>query len=381
MKFLLAAVEPSGDQLGADLITALHAVSDAPVEVIGCGGPIMAEAGCKSLFAIEPLSVMGFTDVARAYPEAKRRIKQLAQTASTENVDAVVFVDGWAFSRLGAQALHKVAPAIPVYKYVAPQVWASRPQRTEFVRRYFDGVLSVLPFEPPFFEKVGIPTKFVGNPIFQAAAHMPTDRHAFRHQYQLGDRPVLAVLPGSRKREVSLLAPVIGQTLHILRRTLPDLAIVVPAAPAVVDLLPDLITTWPDTIIAMPEDKYNAIAGADIALAASGTVTTEVAILGVPQIIVYRVDKLTRLWAGMVIKTPFASVLNVMAKKVVIPEYIQENLNASAMAGQLLSYLDDPASAQAQRQAVATQLTNLRLDGPPAAQIAAKTLIDWVKTA
>ena len=146
---MLAAVEPSGDALGAALYGELNLkIPDA--ELFGCGGALMAEQGFSSLFSTDSFAVMGFTDVAKALPEGFRRARQLAQEVARRNADAAILIDGWAFSRVTAKRIRALSPATKIFKFAAPQVWASRPQRVDFVKKYFDGVLTLLPFEPPF---------------------------------------------------------------------------------------------------------------------------------------------------------------------------------------------------------------------------------------
>ena len=380
-KLVLAAIEPSGDELGAALIGALKAqavTSGFELQLSGCGGSLMRQAGMASIFPIGPLSVMGFSDVARALPEARLRVGQLADHAIEQCAHAVVFVDGWAFSRLAAQVLRARAPHIKLYKYVAPQVWASRPQRKEFVKQYFDGVLTVLPFEEPIFSQLGVLTRYVGNPIFQKAAHADTAQSSFRLSDDMATKPLLAVLPGSRRREVERLLPVFGQTVTLLREALDGLSVVIPAAPAVEGLVRDFVTDWENTHIVGPDLKYQAIGAANVALAVSGTVTTEIAVLGVPQIIAYKVDALTHLWARRIVTTPYASILNVMAHGHIIPEFIQHACEPDGLAQALLPLLTDPACAKAQLDQLREPLQSLDLSGPPAAQRAASAILSWV---
>ena len=154
-------------------------------------------------------------------PEGFKRAKELAEEAAKRNAKAAVLIDGWAFSRVAAKRLRKLSPQTKIYKYAAPQIWASRPQRVDFVKEYFDGVLTLLPFEPPYFERASVPAAFVGNPTFQRAWRERGQGDAFRARYGLTDKTLLAVLPGSRKSEVKHLTPVFAETVEKLAAEMP----------------------------------------------------------------------------------------------------------------------------------------------------------------
>ncbi|MFQ5562747.1 MAG: lipid-A-disaccharide synthase [Parvularculaceae bacterium] len=380
LRILLAAVEPSGDGLGAALLQSLRKQAPPNTEYFGCGGPLMEREGFQSLFAIDSLSVMGFSEVVRALPLGFRRAKDLAQLAARKQADIAVFIDGWAFSRVGAKRLRQYSPRTAVYKFAAPQVWASRPKRVDFVRRYFSGVLTLLPFEPAYFKAVGVRAKFVGNPNFQAAWAARGDGAAFRRRYELGqDTQVLAVLLGSRISEFRRLEPRFRETVERLRARLPNLAVIALLAPSITEAARHALEGWPTPPMFIgAEEKYDAFAGVDAALAVSGTVTTELAINATPMIIAYRVDPLTAFWARRVMTTPFASVLNFAAGRAVIPEFLQENCTPDAMADALETLLTDEEARRAQCESFRPLLEMLELSGPSAADRAARTILSWI---
>ncbi|MEO1149436.1 MAG: lipid-A-disaccharide synthase [Pseudomonadota bacterium] len=378
---VIAAVEPSGDEIGAALHDALHTRAQelgVTLTLSGCGGPRLAAAGMESLFPIAPLSVMGFTDVARAIPLARLYARQLADHSARVRADGFIFVDGWAFSRLGAPLLRDGPSRPKIFKYVAPQIWASRPQRIDFIKDWFDGVLTVLPFEKPLFEEKDIAVAYVGNPLFEKAVTAPIDAQRFRQRHGLGHRAILAVLPGSREGEVRRLLPVFQETVAALRAQGLDFSVVIPAAPAVASILKEETASWTDCCLAAPDEKYDALTAATAALSASGTVTTEVALSGTPQIIAYKVDGLTHLWARRIVTTPFASIVNVMADAPIIPEFIQDKCEPAAMAAALRPLLGDPQKRADQRTAVTPYLAQLQLGGTPAAARAAHSIFDWL---
>ncbi len=377
LRILLAAVEPSADEIGASLMRDLRKLAPE-AEFFGCGGPAMEGEGLSSLFPIEPFSVMGVTDAVRVYPAALKRSRELADLAAAQNIDVAVLIDAWAFSRLVAIALRKFSPSTSVIKLVAPQVWASRPKRVNFVKRYFDGVLALFPFEPPFFERAGVAAEFIGNPNFQRAWTMRGDGERFRARNRLGDAPVIAVLPGSRKREVTRLARPFCEAVELLAKEIPDLRVLVPAAPSVAGLVERVIASWPGApIIVGPDEKYDAMAAANVALTASGTASTELAINRTPMVVAYSVDPITAFWARRIVTTPYASVINVAADRLVIPEFIQENCEGRLIASGLLELFENPSAFVEQAEAFDIILKELGVDGPSASAIAARRVIEW----
>ncbi|WOI52751.1 lipid-A-disaccharide synthase [Parvularcula sp. LCG005] len=345
---MLAAVEPSADAIGAELLKELKAkVPDATF--VGCGGPKMAAEGFDGAFDISAFAVMGFTDVARVLPAAWARSRDLARICAEQSVDVAVFIDGWSFSRLAAKRIRKRAPATKIVKYAAPQVWASRPQRTEFVRHNFDAVLTLLPFEPPYFEEVGVPATFVGNPNFEQVAKTPRSGPAFRARHNLGAAPLLMVLPGSRKTEVSRLLPSFGDTVTNVSRQINGLKVVIAAAPGMEPLLDQELAAWPIQPLVIPSsERFDAFDAADVALAASGTVTTELAMTATPMIVAYRVDALTAYWARKVLVTPFVSIINVAANEMVIPERIQEDCTPEQLTADIVRLFTDEEARRRQ---------------------------------
>lgn len=376
---MLAAVEPSGDLIGASLMRELKALAPDAV-FIGCGGPEMRREGLISAFAIEAFSVMGATDALRVAPLAMKRARELAELAAAQNADVAVFIDGWAFSRLAATRLRKFSPRTTAIKFVAPQVWASRPQRVKFVKKFFDGVLTLLPFEPVLFAKEGVRAEFVGNPNFQAAWASKGNSAAFRARHKLGEAPVLAVLLGSRRREVTRLAKPFREAAEILAKEISDLRIVSPIAASVETLARPMLEGWPcEPVLVGAEEKYDAMAAANVALTASGTASTELAINRTPMAVGYKVDPLTAFWAKRVKTTPYASIINVAADRIVIPEFIQENCDGRLIASALLALFEDPSAYVEQASAFDVILKALGVDGPSAARLAAARILDWAQ--
>ncbi len=376
-KILLAAVEPSGDAIGASLMEAIR--SRAPeAQFMGCGGAAMAREGFVSLFDIAPLSVIGFMDVLRAAPAAFANADALAVATVREKPDIAVLIDGWAFSRLVATRLRKLSPQMTLIKLAAPQVWASRAGRVKFVKDHFDAVLCLLPFEPPYFTRAGVRAEFIGNPNFQTAWRARGAGAAFRARHRLGDAPLLAVMLGSRKTEVARLAKPFGEAVSLLVDRIPGLRVVAPVAPSVDRQAREKLARFAGApVIVGADEKHDAMAAANVGLTASGTASTELAINRTPMVVGYRLDPLTALWARSVLKTPYVSIINVAGGRAVIPELLQEECTGPILAGALLPLFNDPVIYVEQAAAFDTILKSLNVDGEPAAGIAADRILEW----
>ncbi len=375
--FLLSAVEPSGDALGAALIAALREKAPS-ARFVGCGGPLMAQAGLESLFPIAPLSVMGPMSALKALPAAMKGADALAACAKENRIDAAVLIDSWAFSQMAAKRIRRAIPHTKLFKYVAPQVWGSRPGRAKKLADLFDGVLTLFAFETDWFAPLGVKTAFVGHPVFQAAARK-TDGAAFRAAHGVGGAPLLAVLPGSRAGEVRRLLEPFEETVELVRAAKPDLRVVIPVAPAVEAQVREGVKGWASApILIGAAERYEAFAAADAGLAASGTVTTELAIHKTPMAVAYRVGWLSERWARAVITADYVTLVNIAAGRAVAPEFLQQDCRPDAMAKTLLSLLDATPERAAQLDAFPALLPRLGVDGAPAATRAAETILAWM---
>lgn len=379
-RVLLVAVEPSADALGAALLRELRPLFSPQTRFEGCGGPLMEREGLESFFPIDALSVMGVSDVVRVLPEAFQRAEQIVRLVESERVDAVIFIDGWGFSRLCAARLKKRAPSTKLFKLGAPQVWASRPRRVGFVKKHFDGVLCLLPFEPKIFQKAGVRAAFIGNPNFQAAWAARGDGAAFRRRHDMDDAPLLILVPGSRCAEVDRLMPVYAEATKLLSDRMPDLRFCIPLAPSVADRVRRQVGRWPVPVtLVEAEERYDAFAAATAAIAKSGTVTTELAINHTPMAVAYKLDPLTALWARQVMITPFVTILNVTAGDYIVPEFLQGACTARNLAGAVAPLLRESEARAEQLEVFPRLLASLAVDGPPAAKLGAEKIREWMK--
>ena len=376
LKVMLCALEPSADALGADLMASLRR-SRPDAVFIGCGGAQMKARGLDSLFPVDRFSVIGPGGALLALPAALKAVRKLAGLAAREAPDAAVLIDSWSFSKIAAESLRKAAPQTKLFKYVAPQVWASRPERAGLAAQLFDGVLCLFGFETSYFEKAGAPTRWVGHPGFQAAAEHKSEAAAFRAKHQIAG-PLLAVLPGSRKAELRRHGAPFRGAVERLLPDFPGLRVAVPAAPGAEDGVRALVADWPGGVIVVEgEERFAACAAAHAALAASGTATAELAILGTPMVVAYKVDIVTELWARSVLTTPYVSLVSIAAGRLVAPEFLQRACRADLLAGALAPLLRDGPERQGQLDAFPAVARVLTGDRPPAAA-AAQAILEWL---
>ncbi len=379
LKILLVAVEPSGDALGAALYTELKFLLPEGTEFYGCGGLLMTQAGFPSAFPTDSFSVIGLTGFLKAIPEGVKRAKQIGRIAQEHDVDLAVYIDAWAFSWRAARYTRLYSPRTKTIKYATPQVWASRPGRVQTVKSYFDHVLNLLPFEPQYFHAAGISAEFTGNPNFQLVYNQDTDEGTTIDKYNLTDQSILTVLPGSRKSEIQLLARPFNETISKLQKLLPHLQVVIPAAPAVADLVRDEFGEQKNVKFIDPEDRFSIFKLSDAALAASGTVSTELAIAKTPMVVAYKVDALTYAWAKCIALTECFSILNIAAGEELIPEFIQHDCEAEHLVPALHRLLCDDNKRQKQKEAFISLLDDLAINDAPAAQRAAKAIVNQLR--
>jgi len=351
------AGEPSGDVIGARLIEALRA--DGDIEVSGIGGPEMEAAGLQSLFPYDELAIMGLTEVLPSVPRILRRMRKTARDIERKQPDVIVTIDspGFVFGvirRLKSRNCPRV-------HYVAPTIWAWRAGRVKKFRKHFDHLLALFPFEPPLFEAAGLDCSFVGHPIAEGAV-ASGNGPAFRQRHGIGtDEQVLCLLPGSRRGEVSRLGPVISEVLGLLARSNPGARIVVPAAPNVRDAVGTLAVTWGDKVLVVDgaSERYDAFAASDLALAASGTVTLELAYARVPTVVIYQVGKLTGEIARRMIRIEHVSIVNIVAGRLIFPEFLQSRCRPALITGAVSALLGDRDAARiigADAQAIACDI-------------------------
>ena len=345
--FVIAG-EPSGDFLGSQILTAL---SKKNLRIQGIGGGLMEQAGdFSSLFPYTELSVMGL-DVLTHLPQLWRRLRQTTQTLEASPPRVLLTIDSPEFSFRIAQKVNSIHTQ--KFHCVAPSVWAWRPGRARKIAGFVDHLFALLPFEPPYFTREGLPTTFVGHPF---AERPPGDPSIFFHALPAlqPERPLLLLLPGSRPREIQTLLPIFQAVAHHARLELPSLQIVLPTLPHLVPMIRDIWGTPEISILPTPSLHPHAFAAATAALAASGTVTLELGLEQTPTIVAYRVAP----WLGILLKpfvrTPFVSLPNIALQSPVFQECLQNACTPDHLLTHLMPLLRQDKAFDAQKKALAS---------------------------
>lgn len=345
LRVFIVAGEPSGDLLGGRLMAALRDRLRGDVVFAGLGGEHMVQQGLESPFSIDELAVMGLLEVLPRAPQLLRRIAQTAAAARAFHPDVMITVDSPGFTFRLAERLK--GSRFPKVHYVAPQAWAWRPRRAEKLPRLFDHMLALLPFEPDWFKPYGIATTFVGHSVIEGGAGRG-DGPRFRLRHGLHGRPLLVVLPGSRRGELKRHLPVFRDTVALLRRRRPDLAVALPTLSHLLPAVTEAAGDWADVILADQDGKFDAFAAADIALAASGTVALELALARTPHVVAYRVNPLTAAIARRLLTVRYVNLMNLVLDRPVVPELLQEHCNPPELAAALDRLADGGAARAAQ---------------------------------
>ena len=377
MRVFLIAGEPSGDRLGGALMAGLRALAPN-VTFAGIGGAQMTAAGLKSLFPMDELSVMGLAEVLPKYRHLKRRIAETAEAVLAEKPDVLITIDSPDFC-LRVAKIVKAQSDTRVVHYVAPTVWAWRPKRAEKIAQVVDQVLALFPFEPPYLEKTGLRCDFVGHPVVSDAIPSEAEASDFRAAYGLGDQPVLLVLPGSRRGEVQRLAKPFGAALKVFLQDRPEWRVVLPAAGPVAPLVQEIAAAWPGNALVLdpaetpPEMKRGAFAAADLALAASGTVSLELAAAKTPMVIAYRFNPLTWMIMKRMALIDTVTLVNLVSDTRVVPECLGPDCTGENIARTLAQVEADP---EAQQEAMALTMERLGLGGERPGLRAARAVLD-----
>ncbi len=354
LRVFIVAGEPSGDLLGGRLMAALRERLRGEVVFGGLGGERMAEEGLESPFSIDELAVMGLLEVLPRAPRLLRRIAETAAAARAFYPDVMITIDSPGFTfrlaeRLGPERFPKI-------HYVAPQAWAWRPKRAAKLHRLFDHMLALLPFEPDWFRPYRIPTTFVGHSVIEGGAGQGDGRR-FRLRHGMQGRPLLVVLPGSRRGELKRHLPVFRDTVALLRQRRPELAVALPTLTHLVPVVTEAAKGWADVILTDQHEKFDAFAAADVALAASGTVALELALARTPHVVAYRLNPLTAAIAKRLITVRYVNLMNLVLDRPVVPELLQEHCNPPELAS-ALDRLADGGAARAAQISAAEELAS-----------------------
>ena len=368
MRLFLIAGEPSGDRLGAALMAGLRQlVPDVAFE--GVGGPLMQAQGLTSLFPMEELSIFGIAEVLPKYFHLKRRIRQTAEAALACAPAAVITIDSPDFCLRVAAIVKAAQPRLRTIHYVAPSVWAWRPGRAAKMARVIDHVLALLPFEPPYMTAAGMTCDFVGHPVVTETLATPEET-----ALMAGEGPLILTLPGSRRGEVTRLAPVIGQVLAKVKAAHPKARVALPTVRGVAGLVRELSADWPiaPQIIEDPIQKRAAFAAADVAIAASGTVSLELAANACPMVIAYDMHPVSLWLMRRAARIDTVTLVNLVSETRAVPEFIGERCRADLIAPEVLRLL---VEGGAQTDAMRITMQRLGAGGEPPGLRAAKSVL------
>lgn len=360
MRIFLIAGETSGDQLGGEFMRALQRARPN-VEFCGVGGTAMARAGFTSLYPLEDLAVMGFLPVLRHLPRLLARMDATVAAVRREKPDVLVIIDSPDFTHRVARRVRREMPHLPVIDYVSPTVWAWRSGRARRMRPHIDHVLALLPFEPEAYRRLGGPAcTYVGHPLIERAADLMPSVDDLRRRGETP--PLLVVLPGSRRSEIERLMPIFALTLQQLAEHIGRFEAVLPAVPHLAEEIRGKIASWPvmPRVICGEAEKFAAFRGAKAALAASGTVTLELALAEVPMIVAYAVSWAEAL-ARPFIKVPSIVLPNLIIGENIVPEFLQENCTPEKLAAALAALFVDGPERQSQSDVFPRIAERLRL--------------------
>jgi lipid-A-disaccharide synthase len=378
---MLVCGEPSGDALGAQMMAGMKQLAAGRIQFIGVGGLAMAREGLESLYPLDTTAVMGLREVVPAIPAILRRVKRAVEFAVATKPDVVVVIDSPDFTHRVARGIKKRDPSIRTVDYVAPQVWASRAYRAKAMAGYFDLVLALFPFEVPFFEKYRLKAAFVGHPVIERAGKVGGGE-ALRARLGIApDAPLLALLPGSRTSEIRFILPVFYGAVSLLAGIIPGLVTVLPTVPHVAAKVRAATTDWPTPlhILEGEADKYAAFDAANVALAASGTVTAELALAHTPMVVGYKVGGLTYFLSKFLMTVKFITLINIILDREAVTEFLQERATPENLALAVGNLFSDADARAAQLEAM-KDFGRLLGEGDEAPSLrAARVLLDFVE--
>ena len=372
----LVTAEDSGDAFGADVIDALRA-ADPSVRISGIGGERMRERGAHTAVDMSGLAVLGLVEGLKAYGRVKQAVEKAADAIAQADPDSVVLIDSWGFMWRVARALKLRVARAKRIKLIGPQVWATRPGRARVLAKWVDHLLCIHPFEQPFYVKWGLPTTVIGNPALHRLPKGDAVAFCARHSLPIG-APIIGLLPGSRKAEMRRVAPTLMEATRIVRERDPRRHVVCMVAPSVTGEVEALAgaQAFPVVLVKDETEKADAYAAMTVAIACSGTVTTELAAQGAAVVTGYKLGWIT--WALLrffLFKSRFSALVNVAANREVIPEFLQTRFSARNIEQAVEERLSNPAVLKAQQDGQGEAIRLMSGTGRPAAEIAAETIL------
>lgn len=341
------AGENSGEKYGADLIRA-YLELDPQANFFGLGGQEMAAAGADLLYPIEELNIVGIYEAMASYPKVRRMLAALKKEAVRRKANAAVLIDSPDFNLRLARLLHN--EGIPILYYISPTVWAWRPGRLRQIKRYVSKMLLIFPFEKAIYEKAGIPAVYVGHPLLPRLKTRMT-RSEFRSKYGLpAEKPLITLLPGSRPSEIKRHGPILSKSIDLIKNKITSSFVLIRAKTVDKKIIEEFFNRHHDLIVLGEDnDKYEAMAAADLVLAACGTANMEACLLEVPLIAFYRISPLVYLFGKKLVKINNYSMVNILAGKRVVPELIQSKFTPENVAAEAIELLSSPEKMEAMK--------------------------------
>ena len=374
--------EPSGDALGGELMKHLKSLRHE-LSFAGIGGKHMRAQGLRSLFPIEDLSLVGLGEILPHKPKLLKRLNQTVDAIKKTLPDVVVTIDSPDFSfRLGKRLKQdSLTKNIPIVHYVAPAVWAWREGRSKKIAKVVNHLMTLFPFEAKYFKQHGLKTTFVGHPIFDKEPVRPNSLKVFKNRHKIQGGPSLCLLPGSRKSEIMKLMPIYLKTIRLLEDKYPKLSLIIPIVPRtklwVKRFLNQLKT--PYCLVTDPSQKDLAIKSSDIALATSGTISLELSFLRKAHVVAYKLNSITFRAIKLFAKVNFVTIINIVARREIIPEFLQEKCQPNRLFSALDSLISDKITKSQQISSIVDILKKIKKNKKPASFNAAQVVLKYCK--
>lgn len=381
LTLMLVAGEHSGDALGAKLMSAIRAGHEGRVRFVGVGGELMQDEGLASLFPLSDVAVMGPLAILSRLPKLADRVYRTVEAAMDARPDAVVIIDSPDFTHPIARRIRTQLPDVPIIDYVSPSVWAWRPGRARKMTAYVDHVLALLPFEPDAHARLGGPAcSYVGHPLIERLDWIrEIDTAPLRARLGPAETHLpLVVLPGSRTPELNRLITIFGQTLERINRNGRALEILIPAVPHLRERVRHETADWPGRVhvLETETEKFAGFRIARAALAASGTVTLELALTGLPMVVAYRVDPIAARLRFLV-KVPSFVLANLVLEELAFPEFLQEDCTPVKLAAALDDLIADTPARTRQQEAIAQLANRMTLPAGTPSERAATIVLEY----
>lgn len=368
-RIIIVCGEPSGDLHAAGLAKAICQINP-DVRIEGVGGRMLAQAGAYIYADIKDISVIGLFDALKKLPKFIGLRKLILKKMDERRPDALILVD---FSGFNLRLAKKTKSSLPIFYYISPQVWASRQGRVNTIKRHISKMLVLFKFEEEFYKRRGVDVELIGHPILDIVR--PTmEKEDFRRRYNLtGFKTIFALLPGSRKTEIENILPVMLKTAHIINREMEAEFVIAKAPQVELDIYKNIIEDGRIQVRIVEGATYDCLASADVALVASGTATIETAIMQKPFVIIYKMNLLNYLLYRPQVRLPYIGMVNIVAGKKIVPEFVQFQARPKKIANEVIEILKDPSLAERMKDELAKVKASLGEGG--AYERAARTIL------